>query len=95
MDQLVRRAAGRPPVPPDRIVAMALRIVDEEGADALSMRALAEHLGWICGRSHGLRGLDVHSGGGQAAELAVGVLEDRERARTLCRPARFDAVARA
>ena len=31
MDQLVRRAAGRPPVSPDRIVAMALRIVDEEG----------------------------------------------------------------
>ncbi|MBK3572805.1 TetR family transcriptional regulator [Streptomyces sp. MBT65] len=45
MDQLVRRAAGRPPVPPDRIVAMALQIVDEEGAEALSMRALAERLG--------------------------------------------------
>ncbi|MGW2387051.1 TetR/AcrR family transcriptional regulator [Streptomyces sp. NPDC001658] len=45
MDQLVRRSAGRPPVPPDRIVAMALRIVDEEGADALSMRTLAERLG--------------------------------------------------
>ncbi|MFE4962672.1 TetR/AcrR family transcriptional regulator [Streptomyces sp. NPDC056660] len=45
MDQLVRLAAGRPPVPPDRIVAMALQIVDEEGAEALSMRALAERLG--------------------------------------------------
>ncbi|WP_424893602.1 TetR/AcrR family transcriptional regulator [Streptomyces sp. SAI-218] len=44
MDQLVRRAAGRPPVPPDRIVAMALQIVDEEGAKALSMRTLAERL---------------------------------------------------
>jgi AcrR family transcriptional regulator len=29
----------------DRIVATALRIVDEEGADALSMRTLAERLG--------------------------------------------------
>jgi len=45
MDQLMRRAAGRPPVAPDRIVAMALQIVDEEGAEALSMRALAERLG--------------------------------------------------
>ncbi|MDH6612805.1 AcrR family transcriptional regulator [Streptomyces sp. SAI-208] len=44
MAQLVRRAAGRPPVPPDRIVAMALQIVDEEGAKALSMRTLAERL---------------------------------------------------
>ncbi|MFE6173483.1 hypothetical protein [Streptomyces sp. NPDC056464] len=31
--------------------------------------------------------------GGQAAELAVGVLGGRERARTLWRPVRFDAVA--
>ncbi|MFK0108449.1 helix-turn-helix domain-containing protein [Streptomyces sp. NPDC091217] len=45
MNQLVRRPAGRPPVPPDRIIAMALRIVDEEGTEALSMRALAERLG--------------------------------------------------
>ncbi|MGW3119524.1 TetR/AcrR family transcriptional regulator [Streptomyces sp. NPDC001107] len=45
MDQFVRRPAGRPAVPPDRIVAMALQIVDEEGAEALSMRALAERLG--------------------------------------------------
>jgi TetR/AcrR family transcriptional regulator, tetracycline repressor protein len=40
----VRRSPGRPPVPLDRIVATALRIVDEEGADALSMRALAQRL---------------------------------------------------
>lgn len=39
-----RRSRGRPPVPLDRIVAMALRIVDEEGADALSMRTLAHRL---------------------------------------------------
>jgi AcrR family transcriptional regulator len=32
-------------VPLDRIVATALRIVDEEGADALSMRTLAQRLG--------------------------------------------------
>ena len=41
----VRRSPGRPPVPRDRIIATALRIVDEEGAGALSMRTLAEHLG--------------------------------------------------
>jgi TetR/AcrR family transcriptional regulator, tetracycline repressor protein len=39
-----RRSPGRPPVPLDRIVATALQIVDEEGADALSMRALAQRL---------------------------------------------------
>ena len=42
-----RRAkrAGRPPLDRDRIVAAALRIVDDEGADALSLRRLAEALG--------------------------------------------------
>ena len=39
-----RRSPGRPPVPLDRIVATALQIVDEEGADALSMRTLAQRL---------------------------------------------------
>jgi AcrR family transcriptional regulator len=39
-----RRSPGRPPIPLDRIVATALQIVDEEGADALSMRALAQRL---------------------------------------------------
>jgi TetR/AcrR family transcriptional regulator, tetracycline repressor protein len=39
-----RRSRGRPPVPLDRIVATALQIVDEEGADALSMRVLAQRL---------------------------------------------------
>jgi AcrR family transcriptional regulator len=39
-----RRSPGRPSLPPDRIVAAALRIVDEEGADALSMRTLAQRL---------------------------------------------------
>lgn len=40
----VRRSRGRPPVPLDRIVGTALQIVDEEGADALSMRVLAQRL---------------------------------------------------
>ncbi|WP_218040154.1 TetR/AcrR family transcriptional regulator [Actinomadura sp. WMMB 499] len=40
-----RPSRGRPPVPPDRIIDTALRILDEEGADALSMRALAQRLG--------------------------------------------------
>ncbi|MCD0449703.1 TetR/AcrR family transcriptional regulator C-terminal domain-containing protein [Actinocorallia sp. API 0066] len=40
-----RGRRGRPPVPPERILATALLIVDEEGADALSMRALAQRLG--------------------------------------------------
>jgi len=40
----IRRSPGRPAVPLDRIVATALQIVDEEGADALSMRVLAQRL---------------------------------------------------
>jgi AcrR family transcriptional regulator len=39
-----RRPPGRPPVALDRIVATALQIVDEDGADALSMRTLAQRL---------------------------------------------------
>ncbi|MGK8486880.1 TetR/AcrR family transcriptional regulator [Nocardia asiatica] len=39
-----RRSPGRPRVPFDRIVTTALRLVDEEGADALSMRTLAQRL---------------------------------------------------
>src|SRR2546430_1768414 len=39
-----RRGPGRPCLPLDRIVATALRIVDEQGADALSMRSLAQAL---------------------------------------------------
>jgi TetR/AcrR family transcriptional regulator, tetracycline repressor protein len=41
----VRRSPGRPAVPREHIIATALRIVDEEGAGALSMRTLAERLG--------------------------------------------------
>ncbi|MFF3571947.1 TetR/AcrR family transcriptional regulator [Nocardia jiangxiensis] len=43
-DSPQRRSPGRPRVPFDRIVDTALRIVDEEGADALSMRTLAQRL---------------------------------------------------
>ncbi|NKY28604.1 hypothetical protein NG2371_05713 [Nocardia gamkensis] len=39
-----RRSPGRPRVPFERIVTTALRIIDEEGADALSMRTLAQRL---------------------------------------------------
>jgi AcrR family transcriptional regulator len=38
------RSRGRPPIPLDRIVSTALQIVDDEGADALSMRTLAQRL---------------------------------------------------
>lgn len=41
----MRRSPGRPPVPLDRIIDAAVQIVDEEGADALSMRTLAQRLG--------------------------------------------------
>ncbi|WP_329331369.1 TetR/AcrR family transcriptional regulator [Streptomyces sp. NBC_00663] len=41
----MRRSPGRPPVPLERIVDAAVQIVDEEGADALSMRTLAQRLG--------------------------------------------------
>jgi AcrR family transcriptional regulator len=39
-----RRSPGRPAIPLDRIVRTALQIVDDEGADALSMRTLAQRL---------------------------------------------------
>ena len=39
-----RRGPGRPRLDSARFVEAALKIVDEEGADALSMRALAERL---------------------------------------------------
>ena len=40
-----RRSPGRPPMPRDEIIAAALRLVDEDGPDALSLRALAQKLG--------------------------------------------------
>jgi AcrR family transcriptional regulator len=39
------RSRGRPALPLDRILAAALELVDEQGADALSMRSLAQRLG--------------------------------------------------
>jgi len=39
-----QRSPGRPAVPLERIVTTALQIVDDEGADALSMRTLAQRL---------------------------------------------------
>ncbi|WP_045821256.1 TetR/AcrR family transcriptional regulator [Williamsia herbipolensis] len=39
------RGRGRPPVPLDRIVATAIALLNDEGADALSMRTLAQRLG--------------------------------------------------
>lgn len=39
-----RRLPGRPSIPVDVIVATALQIVDEEGTEALTLRALAERL---------------------------------------------------
>jgi AcrR family transcriptional regulator len=38
------RSRGRPALPVDRILAAALELVDEKGADALSMRSLAQRL---------------------------------------------------
>jgi AcrR family transcriptional regulator len=39
------RSRGRPALPLDRIIAAAVEFVDEQGADALSMRSLAQRLG--------------------------------------------------
>lgn len=44
VDSTPRRTRGRPPLPLERIIATATRILDEEGADALSMRNLAQRL---------------------------------------------------
>jgi len=38
------RSRGRPAVPLDRILAAALELVDEQGADALSMRSPPQRL---------------------------------------------------
>jgi AcrR family transcriptional regulator len=38
------RSRGRPPVPKERIVEAALKIVDDDGAEALSLRVLAQRL---------------------------------------------------
>jgi len=43
-EAVVRRSRGRPSVPVEKIVATALQIVDEQGADALSMRTLAQRM---------------------------------------------------
>lgn len=40
----VRRSPGRPALSRDRIIDTALQIIDEQGADALSMRTLAQRL---------------------------------------------------
>lgn len=39
-----RRRPGRPPIPRQRIIDVALTILDEEGADSLSLRAIATRL---------------------------------------------------
>lgn len=39
-----RRRRGRPPLPLDRIIDAAVAVLDEDGADALSMRNLAQRL---------------------------------------------------
>ena len=38
------RSRGRPALPPDRILAAAVELLDEQGAEALSMRSLAQRL---------------------------------------------------
>ena len=43
--QAIARAAGREPLSRERIIEAALRIIDDEGVDALSMRRLAATLG--------------------------------------------------
>ena len=41
---MTQRSPGRPAIPVDRIVTTALQIIDGEGAEALSMRTLAQRL---------------------------------------------------
>ncbi|WP_411289557.1 TetR/AcrR family transcriptional regulator [Mycobacterium adipatum] len=44
MEQNPRRSRGRPRLPLERIIAAAVAVLDEDGADALSMRNLAQRL---------------------------------------------------
>ncbi|WP_370501291.1 TetR/AcrR family transcriptional regulator [Mycolicibacterium sp. jd] len=44
VEQGPRRSRGRPRLPLDRIIAAATALLDQEGADALSMRNLAQRL---------------------------------------------------
>jgi len=44
-DQETQRRPGRPRIPRDRIIDAAVELVDTGGAEALTFRALAEHLG--------------------------------------------------
>ena len=62
-----RRSPGRPPIALDRIVTTALEIVDQDGADALSMRTLAQRL------NSGTATLYRHFG--SRAELSAAVVD--------------------
>ena len=41
---MTQRSPGRPPIAVDRILTTALQIIDDDGAEALSMRTLAQRL---------------------------------------------------
>jgi TetR/AcrR family transcriptional regulator, tetracycline repressor protein len=43
-DQPKKRSPGRPKLPLDRIIDAAIEIIDAQGADALSMRSIAQHM---------------------------------------------------
>jgi TetR/AcrR family transcriptional regulator, tetracycline repressor protein len=98
----VRRSPGRPPVPLERIIDAAVQIVDEEGADALSMRTLAQRLG--SGTATLYRHFDSRSalvahvvdrmfGGIEISDAELAAMGWRDACRTTVQ-AMFDAVSR-
>jgi AcrR family transcriptional regulator len=94
------RSRGRPALPLDRILAAALELVDEHGAEALSMRSLAQRLGsgtatlyrHFAGRSE-LVALVVDRMLGEADAAAVATLPWQEACISFAQNM-FDALAR-
>ncbi|MET7694270.1 TetR/AcrR family transcriptional regulator [Streptomyces sp. NPDC005483] len=98
----MRRTPGRPPIPLERIVAAAMQILDEEGADALSMRTLAQRLG--SGTATLYRHFDSRAalvahvvdrmfGGIEIRDDELAAMGWRDACRTMAQ-AMFDAVSR-
>lgn len=99
---MTTRSPGRPAIPLDRIVTTALQIVDNEGADALSMRTLAQRLDsgtatlyrHFTGRADLIAHVvDLLSGSVEIDPLRLRTMPWQEAGKTVAR-AMFDALRR-